>query len=151
MSLLHLASTALEFTPSLAPMSSPDTWSLSRARRTRTAKRTIEREYFGQLMSHIATMNYQFCTGLKNTDTPRLPSPSDKAGIEKFLDDSFAYCSEIITNLSDAQLQQAHDSPDGHLPGLDVLLAMYIHVAHHRGQAEIYLRDNGIKPPGYRI
>jgi uncharacterized damage-inducible protein DinB len=28
---------------------------------------------------------------------------------------------------------------------------MYIHVAHHRGQAEIYLRDNRIKPPGYRI
>ena len=32
-----------------------------------------------------------------------------------------------------------------------ILLAMYIHVAHHRGQAEIYLRDNGIKPPPYRI
>ena len=37
------------------------------------------------------------------------------------------------------------------LPGRDVLLAMYIHVAHHRGQAEIYLRDKGIKPPAYKI
>jgi uncharacterized damage-inducible protein DinB len=28
---------------------------------------------------------------------------------------------------------------------------MYVHVAHHRGQAEIYLRDKGIKPPSYRV
>jgi len=28
---------------------------------------------------------------------------------------------------------------------------MYVHVAHHHGQAEIYLRDKGIKPPSYRI
>lgn len=30
-------------------------------------------------------------------------------------------------------------------------VAMYVHVTHHRGQAEIYLRDKGIKPPPYRI
>lgn len=40
---------------------------------------------------------------------------------------------------------------DGRLSGREVLLAMYIHVAHHRGQAEIYLRDRGIVPPTYRI
>ncbi len=106
---------------------------------------------FGQLMSHVATTNYQFCAGLGDADTPPLPSPADKAAVVKFLSDSFAYCSNVLANLSDSQLQQAHDSPDGHLPGRDILLAMYIHVAHHRGQAEIYLRDNGIKPPGYRI
>jgi uncharacterized damage-inducible protein DinB len=106
---------------------------------------------FGQLMSHIATTNYQFCASLKDSDTPAMPSPTDKAAIVKFLSDSFAYCSAVIPNLTEAQLTQAHNSPDGHLPGREVLLAMYIHVAHHRGQAEIYLRDNGIKPPGYRI
>jgi uncharacterized damage-inducible protein DinB len=37
------------------------------------------------------------------------------------------------------------------LSGREVLLAMYVHVAHHRGQAEIYLRDKGIKPPSYMI
>jgi len=35
------------------------------------------------------------------------------------------------------------------LAGREVLLAMYTHVAHHRGQAEIYLRDKGIRPPPY--
>ena len=106
---------------------------------------------FGQLMTHIAITNYQFCAGLKDTDTPKLPSPTGKDDITKFLSDSFDYCSGIISALSEEQLSKAHNSPDGHLPGREVLLAMYIHVAHHRGQAEIYLRDKGIKPPSYKI
>jgi uncharacterized damage-inducible protein DinB len=106
---------------------------------------------FGQLMSHIATTNYQFCAGLKDSQPPALPSPTEKDAVVKFLSDSFAYCTDVISNLTDVQLSAAHDSPDGHLPGREVLLAMYIHVAHHRGQAEIYLRDKGIKPPSYRI
>src|SRR5512135_3234235 len=43
---------------------------------------------FGQLMSHIATTNYQFCAGLKESDPPALPSPTDKDGVVKFLSDS---------------------------------------------------------------
>jgi len=106
---------------------------------------------FGELMSHIAATNYQFCAGLKDSDPPALPSPADKGAIVKFLTDSFEYCSAVIPKLTDGQMNQAHNSPDGRLSGREVLLAMYIHVAHHRGQAEIYLRDNGIVPPSYMI
>jgi uncharacterized damage-inducible protein DinB len=106
---------------------------------------------FGQLMAHIASTNYQFCAGLKDSDPPALPSPSDEDAVVKFLSDSFEYCSAVIPNLTDGQLNKVHNSPDGRLLGREILLAMYVHVAHHRGQAEIYLRDNGIKPPSYRI
>ena len=106
---------------------------------------------FGELISHIATTNYQFCAGLKDSEPPALPSPADKDGTTKFLSDSFQFCSEVVNGLTEEQLRAVHNSPDGQLPGREVLLAMYIHVAHHRGQAEIYLRDNGIRPPGYRI
>jgi uncharacterized damage-inducible protein DinB len=75
----------------------------------------------------------------------------EKDAVVKFLSDSFEYCTGVISNLTDTQLTAGHDSPDGHLPGREVLLAMYVHVAHHRGQAEIYLRDKGIRPPSYRI
>jgi uncharacterized damage-inducible protein DinB len=108
---------------------------------------------FGELMMHIASTNFAFCAGLKDSNPPTDPavSSSDKNAVVKFLDDSFRYCSEIIPKLSEAQLAGPHNSPDGRLPGREVLLAMYIHVAHHRGQAEIYLRDKGIRPPSYRI
>ena len=106
---------------------------------------------FGELISHIASTNYQFCAGLKDADTPTLPSPADKDATVKFLSDSFDYCASVIPSLTDEQLNKAHNSPDGRLPGREILLAMYIHVAHHRGQAEIYLRDKGIRPPSYMI
>jgi uncharacterized damage-inducible protein DinB len=108
---------------------------------------------FGQLMLHIATTNYQFCAGLKDSDPRAFPSPAatDKGAIVKFLGDSFEYCTAVISSLTEEQMTQTHSSPDGRLSGREVLLAMYVHVAHHRGQAEIYLRDKGIKPPSYRV
>jgi hypothetical protein len=44
---------------------------------------------FGQLMSHIARTNYQFCAGLKDSDPPALPSPTGRDAVVKFLSDSF--------------------------------------------------------------
>ncbi len=106
---------------------------------------------FGELISHIAATNFQFCAGLADTVTPQLASPTDKPGIAKFLTDSFAYCSKVIPALKQASLTATHDSPDGRLSGWEVLLAMFVHTAHHRGQAEIYLRNKGIRPPAYMI
>jgi uncharacterized damage-inducible protein DinB len=108
---------------------------------------------FGELISHIAATNYAFCAGLQDSNLPQTPSPSDKdkVAVVKFLSSSFEYCSEVIPNLTDEQLNNVHNSPDGRLSGREVLLAMFVHVAHHRGQAEVYLRDKGIKPPAYMI
>lgn len=106
---------------------------------------------FGELMAHIATTNYQFCAGLKDTAPPAMPAAAGKDAIVKFLGDSFDYCSAVIPSLTEEALGKQHNSPDGRLMGREILLAMYVHVAHHRGQAEIYLRDKGIRPPGYRI
>jgi uncharacterized damage-inducible protein DinB len=106
---------------------------------------------FAALISHIATTNYQFCAGLQDSGTPALPSPTQKDAIVKFLSDSFDYCSKLIPALTERQLNKTHNSPDGRLLGREILLAMYVHVAHHRGQAEIYLRSKGIRPPSYMI
>lgn len=106
---------------------------------------------FGLLMAHIATTNYQFCAGLRDSAPPELAPATNREAIIKLLSDSFDYCSGVIDNLTEQQLEATHSSPDGQLTGREALLAMYIHVAHHRGQAEIYLRANGIKPPGYKI
>ena len=108
---------------------------------------------FGELISHIATTNFSFCAGLQDSAAPQTapPSDKDKEAVVKYLSSSFEYCAAIIPNLTGQQLTNVHNSPDGRLSGRAVLLAMFVHVAHHRGQAEIYLRDNGIKPPSYRI
>jgi len=73
---------------------------------------------------HIAATNYQFCAGLKDSAAPALPSPTGKDAIVKFVSPSFDYCSAVIPKLTVAQLDKPHDSPDGRLPGREVLLAM---------------------------
>src|SRR5579884_378515 len=79
---------------------------------------------FGELMSHIAATNYQFCAGLKDSEPPAMPSFGDKDGVVNFLTASFEYCSTVIPNLTEEQLSAIHNSPDGRLPGREVLLAM---------------------------
>jgi hypothetical protein len=106
------------------------------------------------LISHIAniaTTNYQFCAGSKDSTPPALPSPAGKDIIVKFLSASFEYCSAVIPNLTEEDRNKPHNSRDGRLIGREIPLALYVHVAHHRGQAEIYLRDKGIRPPSYKV
>jgi uncharacterized damage-inducible protein DinB len=55
----------------------------------------------------------------------------------------------VIESLAEPQLDTSHPSPDGTLRRREILLAFYVHVAHHRGQAEVYLRDKGLKPPPF--
>ena len=40
-------------------------------------------------------------------------------------------------------------NPKKNLTGFEWLWSYFTHSAHHRGQAEVYLRLKGIKPPVY--
>ena len=104
---------------------------------------------FGEQIAHVAQTNYSFCAGLKDDQPPAMPAAASKESLVKFLGDSFDYCSAVITTLTDEQLDKPHSSPDGRLTGRDCLLALYGHMAHHRGQQEVYLRVKGIAPPSY--
>jgi uncharacterized damage-inducible protein DinB len=104
---------------------------------------------FRELVVHIAQADYAFAAGLRDAKMSALPAPDGKEAIVKFLGDSFDVLSTAIAALTDEQLGQVHSSPDGRLIGRDILLAIYGHMAHHRGQAEVYLRVKGIAPPSY--
>jgi uncharacterized damage-inducible protein DinB len=41
--------------------------------------------------------------------------------------------------------------PNRNLTGAEWLWSYFTHTAHHRGQAEVYLRLKGIKPPAYEF
>jgi len=104
---------------------------------------------FAEQVAHVAQTNYAFCAGLKDTAPPPDPSGADKDALVKFLTDSFDYCSTAIESITAEQMDRPHSSPDGRLNGRELLLALYVHLAHHRGQEEVYLRIKGIKPPQY--
>jgi uncharacterized damage-inducible protein DinB len=104
---------------------------------------------FGEQILHIVQTNQAFCEGLKDRQAARVQSTTDKATLVKLLGESFDTCAATIGSLTDAELDAVHNSPDGRMPGREVLLALYAHMAHHRGQMEVYLRIKGIAPPGY--
>ena len=104
---------------------------------------------FGEQIFHIAQTNYAFCAGLKDTGSPPDPSATGKDALIKFLTGSFDYCTAAIADMTDEQMNRPHSSPDGRLNGRELLLALYVHMAHHRGQSEVYLRIKGIQPPQY--
>jgi uncharacterized damage-inducible protein DinB len=116
---------------------------------------------FGQLMAHIAAVNLNACANASGMTRPALPpkiaewsKDTQKVDVDKdtalaFLTDSFDFCNKAVAGMTPERLDTVVGPPARHLTGFEWLWAYFTHTAHHRGQAEVYLRVKGIKPPGY--
>jgi len=114
---------------------------------------------FGKVMAHIALANnraFATVSGLKAPETPdkiaaAYKDPAggsfDKDATMQFLRDSFDFCSKALAEITPEKL----DAMTGPMSGRERLWAYFTHTAHHRGQAEVYLRIKNIKPPDYRF
>jgi uncharacterized damage-inducible protein DinB len=95
---------------------------------------------FKELMHHIGYgVHWYGDNYLKKQDTPWAPPvpTEDKASTITYLNAAFA----------DLQVNIAHMTEDsGTINGVYAALD---HITHHRGQATVYLRCNGIAPPEY--
>lgn len=117
---------------------------------------------FGKVMAHIAMANNNACALADGLKAPAVPEKLaaaykdpkgvfDKDATTQFLRDSFDFCMKAISEITPAKLD-AMSGPEGHeMSGRERLWAYFTHTAHHRGQAEVYLRVDGIKPPDYRF
>lgn len=109
---------------------------------------------FGEQMMHIAQANYGYCAYASDAKSPFVPlvkdSKVDKAEASKQLAASFDYCTGVFAKVTDAQLDLMHGSGEHKVATRDLMMGVMIHMAHHRGQAEVYLRLKGIKPPDYK-
>jgi uncharacterized damage-inducible protein DinB len=116
---------------------------------------------FGQLMVHIASADFGACANASGRARPALPpsfaawakSPNsvdvDKETAIQFLSDSFDFCNKAVAAMTPERLDTVTGPPARNLTGFEWLWAYFTHTAHHRGQAEVYLRVKGIKPPAY--
>ena len=101
---------------------------------------------FGEQMVHIASANYGYCARIGGGKSPfTKPEKTDKPTSLKVLDESFAYCAEAVQGAKDLDVMR------GTVSVREVMLGAYAHMAHHRGQAEVYLRVKGLKPPAYKF
>lgn len=118
---------------------------------------------FGQLMAHIAGVNINACGNASGVTKPAIPpkitewsKAQTKVDVDRdlalqFLADSFDYCDKAVAAMTPERLDTVVGPPARNLTGFEWLWAYFTHTAHHRGQAEVYLRVKGIKPPDYKF
>ena len=114
---------------------------------------------FGQLMVHIAAQNSDSCATATGTEAPpSMPSSSttpptmDKQTAIKLLTISFDHCAKEIEALSSEQWnKEVYKFRGQPVLASEALWYTFTHMAHHRGQAEVYLRMKNLKPPAWRF
>ncbi len=114
---------------------------------------------FGELIPHIAGANLNACANAANLKRPDIPEPILKSVAEKrppdrdlalqFLADSFKFCNDVVAGMTVEKLETVTGLTQRKMSGFEWLWGYFTHTAHHRGQAEVYLRVKGIKPPEY--
>jgi uncharacterized damage-inducible protein DinB len=126
-----------------------------------TFRPTPEEMSFGELMAHIAALDRNACANASGLKPPALPTKIeewtqdtvkvevDKETAIQFIKDSFAFCDKAITNMPMSNMDAVVGPPNRNLTGFEWLWSYFTHTAHHRGQAEVYLRLKVIKPPEY--
>lgn len=118
---------------------------------------------FGELMVHIAAADRGACANASGLAAPALPAKVgdwtkdlvkadvDKTTAVQFLQDTFAFCEKAIGEMPAGNMDKVLGPPNRNLTGSEWLWSYFTHTAHHRGQAEVYLRLKGIKPPTYEF
>lgn len=105
---------------------------------------------FGQLMVHIGEASGYFLSGVSGTKVSMdKPASMEKDAVIQFLAKSFDTVSNLLSGLTEQQLNKTSNLEDQQMTGREGLMAALGHVIHHRGQAEVYLRVKDIKPPDY--
>ena len=109
---------------------------------------------FGQILAHVAGVNYLYCGAAKGDKTPRNEDDVEKAArtkadIVKALNDSLAYCDAAFASLTDASAAEAIDLPFDQGKGARVapLLGNVVHLNEHYGNLVTYFRIKGMVPP----
>ncbi len=115
---------------------------------------------FGQLMIQIAGANLGACANASGLPRPAVPAKisqevrDEKADVDKdsaiqFLASTFDFCNQAVASMTPEKLNEVVGPANRKMTAFEWLWAYFTHTAHHRGQAEVYLRVKGIKPPDY--
>ncbi|HEY3740452.1 MAG TPA: DinB family protein [Bryobacteraceae bacterium] len=118
---------------------------------------------FGQLMAHIGLADVGACAVASGLPRPTLPpkiaewsKASSKVDVSKetavsFLKETFEFCDKAVAAMTPEKLDTVVGPAARNMTGFEWLFGYFTHTAHHRAQAEVYLRVKGIKPPDYKF
>jgi len=108
---------------------------------------------FGEQMNHIAAANGGYCSAALGVKNPiaKPEDASNKAGAIKNLTAAYDFCMGGLAKLDDKALQETVTRNSNVVSKFELFWGGFTHAAHHRGQAEVYLRLKGVTPPSYKF
>lgn len=107
------------------------------------------RTFAGQMV-HISQAEGFYLGNLGKGRAPTAPQGEGKAEVIAYMTASFDWSIGVIKQLTAADMTKSFGGGKGPASaGLDLLLNAFVHTAHTRGYAEMYLRAKGITPPVY--
>src|SRR6266545_1648179 len=126
----------------------------------RSAKKMPEENYsfkptqdvrsFGQIVGHVADVQYMFCSIVRGEKNPGLKieqNKASKADIIAALKDAFVYCDKAYDTMTDASGTQMVKLGRSDTPKLSALTVNIAHSALHYGNLVTYMRLKNIVPP----
>ena len=117
-------------------------------------KATPQVRSYAELIGHVVTANFFFCSQAKGEQPPAamqgLQKATDKATLMKGMNDALAYCDEVYGGTTDANFNQLVTiaGPQKNQVGRgSVLVFNTTHNNEHYGNIIVYLRLKGLVPP----
>jgi uncharacterized damage-inducible protein DinB len=114
---------------------------------------TPEAMSFGDQLLHIAS-NISYLTAIVNGEKRSFYEKEDRSSLDKdsiieILDAANKYVLELIKKTEQSQLDEEIVFANENMTKENIFYLLRGHQTHHRGQALIYLRLNGIATPAY--
>jgi uncharacterized damage-inducible protein DinB len=116
---------------------------------------------FSQQMLHLAQDNFapliaaatgaQVPESIKNRDLENSPGAQSKDSVVYFVNISYDFAIQSIKDLSPSKYGEMVSLFKWKETRFAMLEKAFEHQTHHRGQTTIYIRLQGIKPPGERL
>jgi hypothetical protein len=112
---------------------------------------SIDIRNFGDLMGHVANSHFGACAVLKGVPSPsqgmNIPGKQTKAEFVKLMEDSFAFCSDAFSSLTQEKVLEFVKERDGLITRLGVIAHMIAHSNEVYGTAAVYMRMRNLVPP----
>lgn len=113
---------------------------------------------FAQQMLHLASGTFFLMNKATSAQSPIMgmvseqrASAQSKDSVMYYVNASYDYAINAVTNLDAAKLGEMVDGFNGKVSRLIFIMKSIEHQAHHRGQTTIYIRLQGIRPPNEQL
>ncbi len=113
-------------------------------------RQTPEVRSFGQLLAHVADLNYHFCAcgiGAQQPVPDVEKNSTARTDIQQAVSASFAYCEGVYADMTEAKARTMVKLMGSPMPALAVLIYRTHHLSLHYGNVVTYMRLRGRVPP----